>query len=366
MSAKPLADAATSVTNKAAGTAGEATPSGQLRRSLEQLAQTLALRALTGVSNKVSGTTERLNQVAQGGGAGLVSTLTGGGGESGDGGRPLSGAVRAGKDLVTHTVAEKLREGARALTGGFGKKAQDKSRKPTNIVEQIDVGVPVDLAYDQWTRFTDFPSFMKKVENVDQVSDEKLKWSGKVFWSKRTWESTIVEQVPFERIVWRSSGDKGFIDGAVSFHELAPDLTRIMVVLDYHPAGLFEKTANLWRAAGRRVRLELKLFQRHVMTEAVLHPDDVVGWHGEIRDGEVVEDDGAADEDEDADVTDDTDDTDEAYDTDDTVGEEAFDDEEFETDEAAGDESDDRPQDSPAARRRTGRVRATAGREARR
>ncbi|MFE3228522.1 SRPBCC family protein, partial [Nocardia sp. NPDC059228] len=121
-----------------------------------------------------------------------------------------------------------------------------------------------------------------------------LSWTGKVFWSRRTWESTILEQVPFERIVWRSKGAKGYIDGAVTFHEITPDLTRILVVLEYHPGGVFEKTANLWRAAGRRCRLELKHFQRHVMTEAVLHSDDIVGWHGEIHDSQVVEDDETA------------------------------------------------------------------------
>ena len=151
------------------------------------------------------------------------------------------------------------------------------------------MGVPVQLAYDQWTQFADFPSFMKKLEQVEQVSDEKLKWKAQVFWSHRTWESMILEQVPAERIVWRSKGAKGYVDGAVTFHELTPDLTRILVVLEYHPQGFFEKTGNLWRAQGRRMRLELKNFQRHVMTSTVLHPDDVEGWPGEIRDGEVVE-----------------------------------------------------------------------------
>jgi hypothetical protein len=70
---------------------------------------------------------------------------------------------------------------------------------------------------------------------------------------------------------------------------LAPNLTRIIVVLEYHPKGLFERTGNLWRAQGRRARLELKHFRRHVMTQTVLHPDDVEGWLGEIRDGEVVD-----------------------------------------------------------------------------
>jgi len=183
-----------------------------------------------------------------------------------------------------------------SLTGSKGKGGN--KMKVTNIVEQIDIGVPINLAYDQWTQFAEFPKFMKKVENVEQVSDEKLKWKAQVFWSHRTWESTIVEQVPNDRIVWRSTGDKGYVDGAVTFHELGPNLTRVILLLEYHPKGFFEKTGNLWRAPGRRVRLEFKHFQRHVMSDALLHPEDVEGWHGEIRDSEVVSADSDTSEDE--------------------------------------------------------------------
>jgi hypothetical protein len=160
----------------------------------------------------------------------------------------------------------------------------------TNIVESIDVGVPVQLAYNQWTQFRDFPTFMKKVENVEQAEDEKLNWKAQVFWSHRTWESTIVEQQPDERIVWRSKGQKGHVDGAVTFHALTPTLTRVVLVLEYHPQGLFERTGNLWRAQGRRVRLELKHYERHVMAHAVLNAEDIEGWRGVIEDGEIVKD----------------------------------------------------------------------------
>src|SRR6185437_11392088 len=100
---------------------------------------------------------------------------------------------------------------------------------------------------------------------------------------------SITEQVPDQRIVWKSQGEKGHVDGAVTFHELAPELTRVLVVLEYHPGGVVESTGNLWRAQGRRVRLELKHFRRHVMTQVILHPDEIEGWRGEIRDGEVVQ-----------------------------------------------------------------------------
>jgi uncharacterized membrane protein len=257
-------------------------PSSPLQDALQTLMNSVTDRAMTSMTDRLSGATERLTDYAQGGGGGLLSAVTGVDKLS----SPIKSMLRGGLSNATGKVKESL-EGATGSLSGSKNKGGDKV-KVTNIIEQIDVGVPIDLAYNQWTEFAEFAKFMKKVENVEQISDEKLKWKAQVFWSHRTWESTILEQVPNERIVWRSTGDKGYVDGAVTFHELAPDLTRIIVVLEYHPKGLFERTGNLWRAQGRRVRLELKNFQRHVMTSSVLHPDDVEGWHGEIHDSEVV------------------------------------------------------------------------------
>ncbi|MCE4949070.1 polyketide cyclase, partial [Streptomyces albulus] len=59
---------------------------------------------------------------------------------------------------------------------------------------------------------------------------------------------------------------------------------RIVLVVEYYPMGFFEKTGNLWRAQGRRLRLDLKHFQRY----ASLAEEEPEGWRGEIRDGEVV------------------------------------------------------------------------------
>ncbi|MFW2243710.1 SRPBCC family protein, partial [Rhodococcus opacus] len=185
-----------------------------------------------------------------------------------------------------------------------------------------------------------------------------------IFLSHRTWEATILEQVPDERIVWRSKGAKGFIDGAVTFHEVTPDLTRIVLILEYHPKGLFEKTGNLWRAQGRRARLELKHFARHVMTQAVLHPDEVEGWRGEIRDGQVVEqeeDEAQPEESEDLEEEE-TDESEgeepEGEEPEGDEAEETNEDDTEETDEDAGEQTDE-DEEAPPPRRR-GRPRKTA------
>ncbi|MGC4772737.1 SRPBCC family protein [Micromonospora sp. DT44] len=256
---------------------------GQLADEVRNLAGAIGDRAMSVVTERITGATGRLSDYArQGGGPGLIAAATGAQ-KLAEGGSPVKAMLHAG-------VAGGKEKMMSALGRASGKGGKGGKNKVTNIVETIEVGVPVRAAYNQWTQFGDFPSFMKKVEQADNDEPEKMTWKAQVFWSHRTWESTIVRQVPDKLIHWRSKGEKGSVDGTVSFHELTPDLTRILVVLEYHPQGLFEHTGNLWRAQGRRVRLELKHFVRHVMTEVAPDPDQVQGWRGEIRDSQVVKD----------------------------------------------------------------------------
>ena len=203
-------------------------------------------------------------------------------------------ALKAGVETVkdsglkgASTIKDKVSEAVGGDNGGD--KGKDKKLKFINIVEELDLPVPRAVAYQAWTQFEEFPSFMKKVENVEQQEDQTVEWKAQIFWSHRSWTAEIVDQVPNERIVWRSKGEKGHVDGAVTFHELTPDLTRMLVNLEYYPQGLFERTGNLWRAQGRRVRLELKFFRRYITSEVLLRQDEVEGWPGEIHDGEVTE-----------------------------------------------------------------------------
>ncbi|MET9778117.1 SRPBCC family protein [Streptomyces sp. NPDC006367] len=223
--------------------------------------------------------------------------------------------------------------------GGRGK-GQRGSRagsvKATNIVESIDIGVPLRTVYDHWTRFEDFSSFTKGVRSVSAEDEVTSDWNVKVGPSSRSWKATVREQVPDERIVWTSEGAKGSTRGVVSFHELAPRLTRVVVVVEYYPAGFFEKTGNLWRAQGRRLRLDLKHFARHV---TLLGDEEVEGRRGEIRDGEVVLGHEEALEEENADGEYE-DDEDEDEDTDGEY-------EEGEEDDEAGEYDDDAYEDAP-------------------
>jgi hypothetical protein len=264
---------------------------GQFGGEMDKLMSAVMGRVGSEASKRMGSLTDRLTD---------ISTGNGGNGSNGNGGSSFKKAAgrKAGEKLAEgqSPVKAALSAGASGIkekvTGlfhkGGGGGSGGKKLKVTNIIEEIDVGAPIDLVYNQWTQFQEFSGFMKKVESVDQKEETEVDFKAQVLWSHRTWRGEIREQVPNKRIIWRSSGEKGRVDGAVTFHELAPELTRVVVVLEYHPQGLFERTGNIWRAQGRRVRLELKHFARHVMTEQLLHPDEVEGWRGEIHDGEVT------------------------------------------------------------------------------
>ncbi|MFG2175565.1 SRPBCC family protein [Streptomyces niveus] len=212
----------------------------------------------------------------------------GGGGDDGllGVGKRVLGGESPVKALVGEKAGSMKDKAVDSVKSAFGGgEAKAGNPKVTNIVEAIDVGKPLRAVYDRWTEIEEFNSFTKGVTDVSQSDEIESDWKLKVAFSNRSWKATVQEQVPDDRIVWTSEGAQGTTHGAITFHELAPTLTRIVAVVEYTPSGFFEKTGNIWRAQGRRLRLDLKHFQRYA---TLTDDEDVEGWRGEIRDGEVV------------------------------------------------------------------------------
>jgi uncharacterized membrane protein len=255
-------------------------PMGSLKSSVGGLAKAVGGMAVNKVTEKVGGVTQRLTDYAEGRSSSPdVTAAATGAKELAENGSPVKAGLKA--------AATKVKEKVKGLFGGGGGKG--KAFKFNNIVEAIDVGAPIDVVYDAWTQYDRWPSFMKKVEHAELNPDEgKVEFKGQVLWSSRQWQTTITHQDPGKRIVWKSTGAKGHLSGTVTFHSLDDELTRIVLVVEYHPKGFMEKTGNVWKALNRRLRLELKLFVRYVMTDVVLNPDSVEGYWAEIDDEEIV------------------------------------------------------------------------------
>ncbi|MBA0053699.1 SRPBCC family protein [Streptomyces sp. AJS327] len=267
---------------------------GKLRDAVMGHAKARAGRLVDSAEEKISDMTAKLTETAGGGAVSRTGARVLSGEspvraiseESGKQGGQLKEEVKEkAKGAVTHKAKEVVGMGGSGDEDGGAGKAGDK--KVTNIVEVIDIGVPLRTCYDHWTQFEEFSGFMKGVVEAERSEDDELTsdWKLKIGPSNRSWQATVREQVPDERIVWSSEGEKGSTQGVVSFHDVAPGLTRIVVVVEYTPDGFVEKTANIWRAQGRRLRLDLKHFQRYVSLGAEEPPE---GWRGEIRDGKVV------------------------------------------------------------------------------
>ncbi|RPF37538.1 SRPBCC family protein [Streptomyces sp. TLI_185] len=253
----------------------------RLKAELQEYLATQVTRLLVGVGRKLGETTGKLNDIAEGNSPGFAKLALDGGRKLAEGKGPLRTALEVGATRAKDNVVGAFKN----LGGGKGKRKGGAGKKPTVILEYIDVGVPLRTAYDQWTQYQDFSTFAKGVKSANRGDDTQSDWQLKVFWSNRSWKAKTTEQVPDDRISWTSEGSKGTTKGVVSFHTLDDSLTRIVLVIEYYPKGLFEKTGNIWRAQGRRARLDLKNFARFV----TLKGEAADSWRGEIRDGEVVQ-----------------------------------------------------------------------------
>jgi uncharacterized membrane protein len=246
---------------------------GQLGEAARDYAKARGSDVVKKIGGKLSGVTDSLSDTAENGG--FKATAAGEAVKRAVGGE---NPVKAALGGVGAGIKEKA-SGMFGKSGGAG-----GNKKFVSIIEDIHIGVPVDVAYDQWTQYQEFASFMKGVESVEQTDEVNSNWRAKVFKSRRSWKATVTEQVPDRKIAWTSEGAKGSTKGVVTFHPLADDLTQVLLVIEYYPQGLFEKTGNIWRAQGRRARLDLKHFRRFVM----MRGEATGSWRGEIRDGEVV------------------------------------------------------------------------------
>jgi uncharacterized membrane protein len=212
-------------------------------------------------------------------------------------GEKASGKVtEKAKDVAGDVADEKLKpKGLGSMFGGmFGSDDSDDdeedgggdatgSGRRMPIQQSIDVAAPLQTTYDLWTQFEDWPNYMHRVDSVQQKDDCTVTMSTKVWGITKQFDAEIVEQRPDERIEWDVTQGLAHT-GVVTFHELAPRLTRLEVTLDVQPDSLLEKMGRGMRFTKRAVRGDLHRFKAHAEMEEEAEDG---GWRGTIEDGEV-------------------------------------------------------------------------------
>jgi uncharacterized membrane protein len=154
---------------------------------------------------------------------------------------------------------------SKALPGGGGGSGGKKTRR-LPIQRWTDVAVPVDKAYEAWTRFDDFPKFMHRVLNVRRKGGDRVSWQEKIWFSTRQWEGRITDRRKNDRIAWKTTSGMSH-RGVVTFHRLDDNLTRVMVDMEFEPNGMIEKMASGLRFVKRAVQADLARFKAYVEME---------------------------------------------------------------------------------------------------
>ena len=151
------------------------------------------------------------------------------------------------------------------------------------VDDSIDVGVPVQQAYNQWTQFEEFPKFMEGIQSVQQLDDGHVKWVAEVRGETREWTTEITEQRPDEKIAWKTIGGEVKNDGVVTFEQVGDAQTRINVQMDVEGESSAENVAgDLLGVVKSQVRGDLERFKQLIENRG----EETGAWRGEVKDGE--------------------------------------------------------------------------------
>jgi uncharacterized membrane protein len=145
------------------------------------------------------------------------------------------------------------------------------------IEKSIEVDVPVHAAYNQWTQFEEFPEFMEGVESVMQLDDKHLHWAAKVGGKTKEWDAEIFEQVPDQRIAWRSEGG-AMNSGRVDFRPIDASHSEVKLTLNYEPETMMEQVGDKLGVVSMRVGADLKRFKQFIESKG----EESGGWRGNI------------------------------------------------------------------------------------
>ena len=145
------------------------------------------------------------------------------------------------------------------------------------VIETVDVDVPVTQAYNQWTQFESFPHFMSEVESITQVDDTHNHWTVKIGGVERQFDTVVTEQHADERVAWKSV-DGTTHAGVVTFHKLSEDTSRVVVQIDWAPEGIVEKAGDVLGFDTHAVKKDLANFKEFIESR----PSETGAWRGDV------------------------------------------------------------------------------------
>ena len=151
------------------------------------------------------------------------------------------------------------------------------------IEDSIEVRVPVQQVYNQWTQFEDFPKFMEGVQSVQQLDDTHVRWVAEIRGESRQWTTEITEQQPDARIAWKTIEGEVKNDGVVTFEQVGDGQTRVNVQMDVEGGSTVENVAgDLLGIVKGQVHGDLERFKQLIENRN----EETGSWRGEVQGGQ--------------------------------------------------------------------------------
>lgn len=145
------------------------------------------------------------------------------------------------------------------------------------VEKSITVHVPVRTAYNQWTQFEEFPRFMEGVKQIRQLDDTHLHWHARIAGNDEEWDAEVTEQIPDQRIAWRSTSGKPNA-GVVMFQPISDTDTQVSVQMTYEPQGAVENVGDMLGFVERQVANDLERFKAFIEERGT----ETGAWRGEV------------------------------------------------------------------------------------
>jgi uncharacterized membrane protein len=153
----------------------------------------------------------------------------------------------------------------------------ERNRQMAAHETSVEVERPVRTVYNQWTQFESFPQFMEGVERVTQFDDRRTHWVTKVGGVEREFDAEITEQIPDERVAWRST-DGTKQAGVVTFHRLGDGKTKVMLQMETEPEGVAETAGEAIGVIEHRIKKDLERFKKFIESRGT----ETGAWRGAV------------------------------------------------------------------------------------
>ena len=109
--------------------------------------------------------------------------------------------------------------------------------RPIHVRKSIQINAPVDQVYNLWSNFENFPRFMKNIDSIRDVGNNRSHWVVKgPVGSKVEFDARMTENRTNEMIAWETLPDAQVKHhGQVKFRENRPQNTQVTVDMSYTP-----------------------------------------------------------------------------------------------------------------------------------